>query len=391
MNHKDNELYDFYAIEKELKTLPKVDLPENFHVKMMAELQERKEEERSKIKLILSIFQLNKINISIAGVFVAAVIIILIAPHSDTIDMVQNEARLRSIARSTNDAQKQSKLVKGETNGSKESTNTEEEILMQELPDTFKLEVTEPDALNVKEASEAEFNSIGINNSDANTAVNNKNMADKTNELRKFDKNIKESKNEEMTTFDIAHDTEPAQTKKEITWGGIYSSYDNSGIKTVKTLTVKLQVSDIDIAMNDIRNISKSNLGYVEKANAPGSEPNILQSTKLQTGNISLIVPKKEYEDVKKQVSKIGNVSSMTEGVENFTELYANTENTIKVLESEKVNITNNIAQKGRNVQDSTKLVDIQNQIQMNNSKIAEFDKMQDFVRMYIDIQQVKK
>ena len=164
-------------------------------------------------------------------------------------------------------------------------------------------------------------------------------------------------------------------------------------LKIIKTANVVLEVVDFDGVFTAIRNLTTNNSGYVESSNSYIYESHPDKKEYLKKGTIRIRVPKEKYEYVKTQVGNTGKIISTSEGTENVTERYIETESRIKTIEVEQERLLE-IMKKATKVEEliqlESRLSQLRADLESYKSQIQNWDKLVAFSTINIDLTQVR-
>lgn len=164
--------------------------------------------------------------------------------------------------------------------------------------------------------------------------------------------------------------------------------------KKIKTYTIRLEIEDLDFAVDALQQETVYLGGYISNYNSYVYFEDVNTNTSLKEGYLSLKIPKDKYEDLKRTISGMGNVKEEQETTEDITNQYLDTSALLSSKKDEEQRLLA-LSEKTDSIDDLIKIEEqlsyVRSQIEYYHGVIQNWDKLVAFSTVNISLTEVDK
>lgn len=164
--------------------------------------------------------------------------------------------------------------------------------------------------------------------------------------------------------------------------------------KIIKTANISLSVYDFDNVMQKLKSVAEQSGGYVENSNSYINYTDPDSNTILKAGSITLKVPSELYDSVIASTSGLGTVTDNNEFIEDVTADYIDTQSLLKAKKLEEERLFA-IMEKAETVEDlillEQRLSTVRGDLEVYRGRINNWDRLVKFSTVIVTIQQEKQ
>lgn len=175
---------------------------------------------------------------------------------------------------------------------------------------------------------------------------------------------------------------------------GAKENNTNVDKKIILNATISIEVYNFDNTIQSLKSIAEQAGGYIENSNSTINYNDVEKNIQLKSGEITLRVPSNSYETILNSASELGTVISSNEYIKDVQVDYVDTQSLLKAKKLEEERLLA-IMEKTNTVQDlillEQRLNAVRGELEVYTGRINNWDRLIEFSNITVNIMQIKE